>query len=624
MAQDIEVKVKVDTGQAVSDVNKLGSAFDSTAKDAQDAQEVLSKTGSSIDLEPSIANLKRLKRELKNTAVGTKDFDALSMSIRDMEDAINDAKKSNDDFLGQMENAPGILGMVGKGIRSTETLTSSFAGALKATGIGLIVALLGGLAAAFSDNEVAMKKIQPLFDGLKKITFGIFKAVEPLVDVFLDLAMTALPHVTKAVGMVYSGMMAYFTFLKEAGGGAMEILEGVFTLDGDKISGGIDKVSGSFGKATGTFKSSMKAFGEGTKQLTESEKEAAEKQKELLEKQAEAKKKKLEEEAKEQERLKKEREDFLKSIADLEKKQAEAIRDSKAVTEQEKLDLQAQRDLEEIEALKAKGANIELLMKQHNEKYALLDAQLQEKLAKEKKEKDDEAQKKADEDARTAFEKQQAENLLRNQNQMEAENVTFEEKRRLIAERETLLLADTTLTEEQKVAIHKQTADAQLKIDEAKAQAQTQLINKVSSTMSGAAALLGENTAAAKGLAVASALINTYQGITAELATKTTTPFEIGLKIANVAIIAATGFKAVKNILATKVPGSSGGGGGGAMSAPPVAMPSASSIAGSGVNQLASTIGNQNQQPIKTYVVANDVTSQQGMDRSIIKGATIG
>ena len=623
MAQDIEVKVKVDTGQAVSDVNKLGDAFSTTGKDAQDAQQAFSKAGSGIQVEESIAGLKRLKRELKNTAVGSEEFKKLYNDIDDLEDKLKSAKNTSSDWVDSLENAGGPIGMLGAGINKAKVATQTFGGALKATGIGLIVALLGGLAASFSENEEAMKKIQPLFDGLKKITFGIFKAVEPLVDAFLELAMTALPYVTKAVGMVYSGMMAYFTFLKEAGGGAMEILEGVFTLDGDKISGGIDKVSGSFGKATGTFKTSMKAFGEGTKQLTEAEKEAAEKQKELLEKQAEAKKKKLEEEAKEQARLKKEREDFLKSIADLEKKQAEAIRDAKAVTEQEKLDLQAQRDLEEIEALKAKGANIELLMKQHNEKYTLLDAQLQEKLAKEKKEKDDEAKKKADEDARTAFEKEQAEKLLKNQNQMEADNVTFEDKRRLIAERETLLLADTTLTEEQKVAIHKQTADAQLRIDEAKAQAQTQLINKVSSTMAGAAALLGENTAAAKGLAVASALINTYQGITAELATKTVTPFEIGLKIANVAIIAATGFKAVKNILATKVPGSSGGGGGGAsMSAPAVAMPNASSISGSNTNQLASVMGNQ--PPVKTYVVAGDVTSQQGMDRSIVKGATIG
>jgi len=54
-----------------------------------------------------------------------------------------------------------------------------------------------------------------------------------------------------------------------------------------------------------------------------------------------------------------------------------------------------------------------------------------------------------------------------------------------------------------------------------------------------------------KALAVAASLINTYQGITAELSTKAVTPYEIGLKVANVAFVAASGFAAVKNILKT-------------------------------------------------------------------------
>lgn len=61
-----------------------------------------------------------------------------------------------------------------------------------------------------------------------------------------------------------------------------------------------------------------------------------------------------------------------------------------------------------------------------------------------------------------------------------------------------------------------------------------------------------------KALAVAAALINTYQGITAELSTKAVTPYEIGLKVANVAIVAANGFAAVRNIMKTDKGSSSG------------------------------------------------------------------
>jgi len=62
---------------------------------------------------------------------------------------------------------------------------------------------------------------------------------------------------------------------------------------------------------------------------------------------------------------------------------------------------------------------------------------------------------------------------------------------------------------------------------------------------------LGSLFEGSKAIAVASALFNTYQGITAELSTKAVTPYEIGLKVANVAFVAAAGFAAVKNILKT-------------------------------------------------------------------------
>jgi hypothetical protein len=135
---------------------------------------------------------------------------------------------------------------------------------------------------------------------------------------------------------------------------------------------------------------------------------------------------------------------------------------------------------------------------------------------------------------------------------------------------------------------------------------------------------LGKNTAAGKAMAAAAALINTYQGITAELATKTVTPFEIGLKIANVAIIAATGFKAVQDIVSVQIPGGGGGGGGAQTgSAPSMTAPSFNTVGSSSTNQLAQTIGSQSQTPIKSYVVASDVSTAQALDRSIITNASI-
>jgi len=175
-----------------------------------------------------------------------------------------------------------------------------------------------------------------------------------------------------------------------------------------------------------------------------------------------------------------------------------------------------------------------------------------------------------------------------------------------------------------------ESAEADIELATKTAAAKEALLNKTSSTATKAAELLGKNTLAGKALSIAAATINTYQGITAELATKTVTPFEIGLKIANVAIIAATGFKAVKDIVSVKVPGGGGGGsapslsagisgGGGASSAPKFNV-----VGNSGVNQLAGVIAGKENTPVKAFVVAQDVTTGQGLNRNIIESATLG
>jgi hypothetical protein len=608
MSQEVEVKIKVDTAKAVTDVNKLGDAFDNTAQDAQDAQKVFSKAGNGVEVEQSIAGLKQLKRELKNTAVGSAEFKKLYNDIDDLEDKLKSAKNTSSDWVDSLEQAGGPIGMLGAGLNRAKVATQSFGGALKATGIGLIVALLGGLVSAFAGNETAMKKIQPLFDGLKKITYGIFRAVEPMVDAFMDLAMKALPYVSDAVSMVYSGMMAYFTFLKEAGGGAIQILKGVFTLDGDAISAGIDKVSGSFGKATNTYKKSMKAFGEGEKELTDSEKEALEKKKELLEKQKEAREKaQADAEAKRQKEIE-EQKAFNKEIADLEKSKYEQLRDIQAKSEQEKLDLQAQRDLEEILALQKKGADITKLMEDYNAIYTAKDKELQEKNAQEKEEKD----------------------LVTKGKNAEDEKIRNEK-----------ILADK-----------KEQADKEMALDEAIKEAKR---NALDTGLNILLQFAGKNKSVAlgilavqKGLAIADVVVGASKAIalsTANLAMVPAVlppgvpnpayPFalassvksKIATKIsagASIASILAAGIGSASSINAGGGGSAGGGGGGGGISTPASAQPSINVVGASKTNAIAETIAQQGQQPIKAYVVANDVTTQQGLDRNIVSSASIG
>ena len=75
-----------------------------------------------------------------------------------------------------------------------------------------------------------------------------------------------------------------------------------------------------------------------------------------------------------------------------------------------------------------------------------------------------------------------------------------------------------------------------------------------------------------------------------------------------------------------------GAGGGGvpipsyqaAATSSPSLPPSFTSVGSSGANQLADAIGQQNQQPIQAFVVSNDITNAQSLERNIIDGASIG
>lgn len=85
------------------------------------------------------------------------------------------------------------------------------------------------------------------------------------------------------------------------------------------------------------------------------------------------------------------------------------------------------------------------------------------------------------------------------------------------------------------------------------------------------------------------------------------------------------------NIARAKALLSGGGGaatGGGGTTAPSVGgganAPQFNVVGNTGVNQLAGAIGNRQQTPVQTYVLANNVTSAQSLQRNIIQSATLG
>jgi len=315
-----------------------------------------------------------------------------------------------------------------------------------------------------------------------------------------------------------------------------------------------------------------------------------------------------------------------KKKADEEKERLKKIADDKLEADKES----AKKAMEILDSLKPKETPAQKENREYLEKKAILEANNKstEELTRQHianlKEIEDEARLKADEQKAEEYEKIINDQTATNDARIEAINAE-----QALYQKQ---LDDKVITEKEFNEKTKQLSAARVNIDKAEAQAKQALFAKTSDTLNKGADLLGKNTAAGKAMAAAAALINTYQGITAELATKTVTPFEIGLKIANVAIIAATGFKAVQDIVSVQIPGGGGGGGGAASSggaasasasAPSMTAPSFNSVGSSSTNQLAQTIGQQSQTPQRSYVVASDVSTAQAMDRNIISNASI-
>jgi len=181
-------------------------------------------------------------------------------------------------------------------------------------------------------------------------------------------------------------------------------------------------------------------------------------------------------------------------------------------------------------------------------------------------------------------------------------------------------IIEAKMTEDKKV-----NADKQKRIDYIKLQNQQDLIYAVGDSMSILSNILGAETGKGKAIAVAGALIDTYASIAGQLRAFSKVPIP-GYAIAQSILTGLAGFASVKNILAVQVPNSGGAGAGAGASTPSIQSiaPSFNVVGQSETNQLGQAINNQQNEPIKAYVVSTDVTLQQQMDREIETSATFG
>jgi hypothetical protein len=629
MAQEVEVKVKVQTSEATSNINTLGESFNKLDANVKKTQE---KT---VDYGKQILNSGQLTSKLSQATGGLSDA-----------------------FVGAV-----------KGIDLTNLSLKGLKGAIMSTGVGLLVIALGELITILADFFSSEKQSE---QALNSMTSALDEQAEAFdrVSSSANFANDITMKYAKANGASKEELKKinddYLASEKKRIDEELKLLEmeNLAVLQNDKLNEedrakALEKVDANMKKLMDlrvkNVREKITADADYYAQEKEAEKQATDKANE---------KKKAD-----GEKAKQERQQQLDALKNLEKKYADEIENLADKTEQQKLARQKERALEELDAIKLtakeKAKARELIEEDFRKKQIDLDkAHADKVLALQKKLEDDKATLQATTDEQklalsqekamkqlevdlaninaTETEKENARRLLKEsfdlQNkeaktqkeeadreeeiaklelQLEDDTISFEDKKQLILDREALLLQDKTLTESEKLRIEKESKEASKKLDEEQYNSKMALLGKTSEALSMASDVVGKETGVGKTLALASALMNTYQGISAGV--------KLGYPqaIPAVAMAGLTGFKAVKNIMSVKVPKGGGGGSGNTISAGTPSAPSFNVVGPSGANQIAESIG-KNTQPVKAFVVGQDVTTQQGLNRGIVQNATLG
>jgi hypothetical protein len=313
----------------------------------------------------------------------------------------------------------------------------------------------------------------------------------------------------------------------------------------------------------------------------------------------------------------------LKNALDAQKTSELAQRDeiTKAIGEAQDKQAEANLSASEIEqrVVKDKYFNLIQLAKQQKrtqEEIDVLEAQRKNelKVITDKYRLEDDAKKAADLEKTIADASVSYENKLL---AIEAEQALFQKQK-----------DDQLITEEQFNDKTNNLSKSRIAIGEIETQAKIEQAQRGAALLNNISDLIGKDTAAGKVAAIAATTINTYAAAQAAFLNAQKNPISIlgpAYPYISAGLAIAGGLKNVQSILSVPTPSGGGGGApsGGGMGAGPTA-PTFNVVGQGGANQIAQSISNQEQQPLKAYVVSNDVTTSQSLDRNITSNASMG
>ena len=600
-----------------------------------------------------------------DTGDAQKSVDGLTESIKEGDKGVADYSEG----LGALDSATG--GMVSKFKGLTKTIKGATKGfksmkvALIGTGIGILLVGILAVSKAFTSSEAGQNKFNKLM-GIMGAVVSVFtdrlaSLGSGLIDLFTnpietlkgfgksiqEFVMDKVDEVVKSIGFLGSAISKLFKgdfsgALEDAGKGVTGML---------RATNPLVIITEALIKSTKELTQEILAEGKAAAKIADQRAAADKLDRQIIVDRAKANKERAELLNKAIEKTTftlKERIGFLQEAGKLEDeitakeiKGAQLRLDAKIA--ENALGGSTKDDLEEEANLRANLINLETAKlskaKEVTGQIIALEAEAAAAslaIEADKKLKDDEAQ--AAEDLK-ASELKTLQEEIRN-----AEAVTADERRALEIEKVTehydKLIAEATRLGISTVNLEKAKTNALGKFNKEQAKVEVKFADmsakekgKIATDgLNNLATILGEETAAGKAAAIASATISTFQSAQSSYASLAPIPIigpALGFAAAGAAV--ASGFAQIKAITATKLPSLAGKSApsvsGGSPSAPSMGtapQPPAFNVVGSSeTNQLAGAIGAQENKPVQAFVVSSDVSTAQELDRNIISGASI-
>ena len=603
-----------------------------------------------------------------NSKDAVKGLNNLEKSIDGVNKEVQDTSKSTQAMSGTLDKATG--GAVSKfaafkgAITSVTTGFKSLKVAIIGTGIGALLIAITSLGQAFTRSEEGQNKFAKILGVIGSVTGNLLDLLADLGENIISVFENPKQSITDFANLIKDNIVTRFegllNLIPNLGKAVEQLFKGNFKEAGKiaadsvgKVVLGVDSVTDSVNTAVESVKEfgkEIKADGEAAAKIADQRANAEKKARDLIVERAEAERKiaELREKAVNKDKFTaQERIKFLEEAGrvsdelaakevEVAKLRLEAKQTENALTKSNKDDLNEAAQLEaSVIQLETQRLNLQKRLSTELLTSRREEAAANKALVDEENKRNEEAAAK-EEKRLTDIEKIQ-EDFKQKQKEKEAE--TELEKLTLEEEKKISELDKLNASEEQKLEVIKYYAglrtDVEQKENDKKAELdklrQKQTLGDAANTFSQISQLAGKDSKIGKALAIASATISGVEGVQNAYSTAQKSPITTFFPAYPVVQAALAGAVAAKNIATIKSVNTSGGGGG--ASTVPAAPtgggggaptpPSFNVVGATETSVLSDAVASQTKEPVKAYVVSNDVTTAQSLDNNIIEGATI-